>query len=52
MSASPTENVKKCATRLGEGLPKNLTKCDIGGECLSQRVMSLLEKYIVSKIAI
>ena len=34
----------------GRGLGKKMTKCDIGRGGLSQRVMSLLQNYIVSKI--
>ena len=34
----------------GRGLPEKTTKCDMGEAVLSQRVMSLLQKYIVSKI--
>ena len=43
---------KKYVTHLeGRGLSKKITKCDIGGRGVSQRVMSLLRKYIVSKFA-
>ena len=42
---------KKYVARLeGRGLAKKVTMCDIGGRGLSKRVMSLLEKYVVSKI--
>ena len=42
---------KKYVIRLeGKGLTKMMKKCDKGGRGLSQRVMSLLQKNVVSEI--
>ena len=40
---------KGCHSHGRGGLDKKMTKCDIGGGCLSQRVILVLQKYIIQK---
>ena len=42
---------KVCHSLRGRGLAKKITKCEMGGGGLSERVMSLPQIYTVSKNA-